>query len=112
MQFRTPTDNPDVLSQFPRRRHAQALPGGELILSIYDHRGQVTCACRPPTRPVLLPVGRWFQIEVLLPQRGPTATGRFHAVGSTASSTTDIVGPPHGAHPDGVLDPVQASPAI
>ena len=74
MQFRTPTDNPTVLSQF-LDVDMRSLPGGELILSIYDHRPQYL---RLPTADpaVVLPVGHWFQIEVFF-RNVPDDTGRF-----------------------------------
>jgi hypothetical protein len=74
MQFRTPTDNPDRLGQF-LDVDMRSLPGGELILSIYDHRAQYL---RLPTADpaVVIPVGRWFQIEVFF-RNVPDATGRF-----------------------------------
>jgi hypothetical protein len=74
MQFRTPTDNPDRLGQF-LDVNMRSLPGGELILSIYDHRAQYL---RLPTADpaVVIPVQRWFQVEVFF-RNAPDATGRF-----------------------------------
>jgi hypothetical protein len=74
LQFRTPTDDPSVISQF-LDVSLRSLPGGELILTIYDHRPQYL---RLPTADpaVLVPVGRWFQVQVFF-RNTPDATGRF-----------------------------------
>jgi hypothetical protein len=74
LQFRTPTDDPTVISQF-LDVDLRSLPGGELILSIYDHRPQYL---RLPTADpaIEVPVGRWFQIEVFF-RNAPDDTGRF-----------------------------------
>ena len=74
LQFRTPTDDPATVSQF-LDVDLRSLPGGELILSIYDHRPDYL---RLPTADpaLIVPVGRWFQIEVFY-RRAPDDTGRF-----------------------------------
>jgi len=74
MQFRTPTDDPMVISQF-LDVDLRSLPGGELILSIYDHRPQYL---RLPTADpaIEVPVGQWFQIEVFF-RNVPDDTGQF-----------------------------------
>jgi len=53
----------------------RSLPGGEMILMLYDHRAPYL---RPPTPdPAMpVPVGRWFQIEVFF-RNAPDATGGF-----------------------------------
>lgn len=63
LQFRTPTDDPTVISQF-LDVDLRSLPGGELILSVFDHRGQYLRSPTPDPA-IEVPVGRWFQIEVL-----------------------------------------------
>ena len=74
MQFRTPTDDPTVISQF-LDVELRSLPGGELIVSIYDHRPQYL---RLPTADpaVVVPVERWFQIEVFF-RNVPDDSGQF-----------------------------------
>jgi hypothetical protein len=62
LQFRTPTDDPTVVSQF-LDVGLRSLPGGDLILTLFDHRPQYLRSPTPdPAQPV--PVGRWFQIQV------------------------------------------------
>ena len=74
LQFRTPTDDPDTVSLF-LDVDLRSLPGGEMILSIYDHRPQYL---RLPTADpaIIVPVGRWFQIEVFY-RNAPDNTGHF-----------------------------------
>jgi hypothetical protein len=74
MQFRSPTDDPSVISQF-LDVDIRSLPGGELILTIFDHRPQYL---RLPTADpaVIVPVGRWFQIEVFY-RNASDSSGRF-----------------------------------
>jgi hypothetical protein len=89
-QFRTPTDDPAVISQF-LDVSMRSLPGGELILTIYDHRPQYL---RLPTADpaVLVPVGRWFQVQVFF-RNAPDATGRF-TLWLDGKLNYDIVGRP------------------
>jgi hypothetical protein len=64
MQFRAPSaQDPSVLS-YLLDVDLRSLPGGEMILSIFDHRAPYL---RSPTPPAVLPVpiGRWFQVEAL-----------------------------------------------
>jgi len=74
LQFRTPTDDPAVISQF-LDVGLRSLPGGELILTIYDHRPQYL-RLPTPDPAVLVPVGRWFQVQVFF-RNAPDSTGRF-----------------------------------
>jgi len=63
LQFRTPTNDPTVISQF-LDVNLRSLPGGEMILSIYDHRPQYL-RLPTPDPAIEVPIGQWFQIEVL-----------------------------------------------
>jgi hypothetical protein len=90
LQFRTPTENPARISEF-LDVDLRSLPGGELILSIYDHRPEYL---RLPTADpaVLIPVGRWFQIQVFF-KNVPDDTGRF-TLWVDGKLNYDIVGRP------------------
>jgi hypothetical protein len=75
MQFRAPSaQDPSVIS-YLLDVDLRSLPGGEVILSVYDHRAAYL---RSPTPPVALsvPVGRWFQIEALF-RNAADDGGRF-----------------------------------
>jgi Polysaccharide lyase len=74
LQFRTPTGSTTEPSQF-LDVSLRSLPGGEMILTLYDHRAPYL---REPTPDpaVLVPVGRWFQIQVLF-NNVPNENGRF-----------------------------------
>jgi hypothetical protein len=64
MQFRAPSpEDPSVIGSLVDL-DVRGLPGGELILSVFDHR---TAYLRSPTPATALPlpIGRWFQIEAL-----------------------------------------------
>ncbi|HVT06631.1 MAG TPA: heparin lyase I family protein [Polyangia bacterium] len=53
----------------------RSLPGGTLILSVYDHRPQYLRAATPDPA-VTVPIGRWFQVQALFDDSsGPD--GRF-----------------------------------
>jgi hypothetical protein len=53
----------------------RSLPGGDLILSVYDHREQYLRAPTPDPA-VLVPIGAWFQVQALFDySSGPD--GRF-----------------------------------
>ena len=96
LQFRTPTDDPTVISQF-LDVNLRSLPGGEMILSVYDHRPQYL-RLPTPDPAIDVPVGRWFQIEVLfrnVPRRQLAAS----RCGSTASSTTTSRNRPMASDP-------------
>lgn len=64
MQFRAPSSqDPSVISLL-LDVDLRSLPGGEMILSIYDHRAPYLRSPTPATvMPV--PVGRWFHVEAL-----------------------------------------------
>jgi hypothetical protein len=64
MQFKGPDANDPSASRYIVDIDVRSLPGGELILSVYDHRAAYL---RSPTPPIamVLPIGRWFQVEVL-----------------------------------------------
>jgi hypothetical protein len=74
LQFRTPTDDPTVISQF-LDVDLRSLPGGEMVLSIYDHRPQYL-RLPTPDPAIEVPVGRWFQIEVFF-RNVPDDNGQF-----------------------------------
>lgn len=69
MQFRNPSaQDPSSLSEFIDI-DLRAVPGGQMILSVYDHRAQYLRSPTPdPAIPV--PIGRWFQIEALFRNAG------------------------------------------
>jgi hypothetical protein len=61
LQFRAPTSDPSILGYF-LDLDLRSLPGGELILSLMDHRAPYLRSPTPDPA-LLVPVGRWFQIE-------------------------------------------------
>jgi hypothetical protein len=64
MQFKAPaSDDPSVV-RYVIDVDIRSLPGGELILSVFDHRAPYLRSPTPPTA-LALPIGRWFQVEVL-----------------------------------------------
>jgi len=64
MQFRAPAaQDPSVIS-YLLDVDLRSLPGGEMILSIYDHRPEYLRSPTPPVA-VFVPVGRWFHVEGL-----------------------------------------------
>ncbi len=65
MQFEVPTTAADsgVLS-LELDIDLRSLPTGDLILSVYDHRAAYLRSPTPDPA-ILVPIGRWFQIEVL-----------------------------------------------
>ncbi len=61
VQFQVPTADASVVGQL-LDIDLRSLPDGDLILSVYDHRGAYLRAPTPdPAIPV--PIGQWFQIE-------------------------------------------------
>ena len=64
MQFRAPDVGDPSQGRYIVDVDIRGLPGGELILSLYDHREPYLRSPTPPT-PMVLPIGRWFQVEVL-----------------------------------------------
>jgi hypothetical protein len=75
MQIRAPVaDDPTVISLF-LDVDLRSVPGGGLILSIFDHRPQYLRAPTPDPA-LLVPVGSWFQIEVLF-RNADDDSGRF-----------------------------------
>jgi polysaccharide lyase-like protein len=75
MQIRAPVgSNPSTISLFTDI-DIRSLPGGQLILSVFDHRAEYLRAATPdPVVP--LPVGAWFHIEVLF-RNAVDDTGRL-----------------------------------
>jgi Polysaccharide lyase len=61
LQFRSPTADPTMLGLF-LDLDVRSLPGGELILSLMDHRAPYLRSATPDP-PLLIPVGRWFHVE-------------------------------------------------
>jgi hypothetical protein len=90
LQFRSPTDDPAIISQF-MDVDLRSLPGGELILTLFDHRPQYL-RFPTPDPALLVPVGRWFQIEVFY-RNIPDDTGRF-TLWLDGKLNYDIVGRP------------------
>jgi hypothetical protein len=74
LQFRAPTSDPSVLGYF-LDLDLRSLPGGELVLSLMDHR---PAYLRSPTADpaLLVPVGRWFQLETFF-RNADDETGRL-----------------------------------
>jgi len=64
MQFRAPDSGDPSVSRYLVDIDIRALPGGELILSVYDHRAPYLRSPTPPAA-MALPIGHWFQVEVL-----------------------------------------------
>jgi hypothetical protein len=64
MQFRAPSSQDPSVIGYLLDVDLRSLPGGELIVSVFDHRAPYL---RSPTPPVAMPVpvGRWFQLEAL-----------------------------------------------
>jgi hypothetical protein len=75
MQIRAPVPgDPTVISQL-LDIDLRSLPGGEMILTVFDHRPQYLRSPTPdPAIPV--PVGGWFQLEVFF-RNVADDTGRF-----------------------------------
>ena len=74
-QFRAPSSqDPSVIAYF-LDIDLRSLPGGELILSVFDHRAAYLRSPTPDPA-VLVPIGRWFQIEVFF-RNIADDTGRF-----------------------------------
>ena len=92
LQFRTPTDDPTVISQF-LDVDLRSLPGGEMVLSIYDHRPQYL-RLPTPDPAIEVPVGQWFQIEVLF-RNVPDDTRPIHDV-ARRQALLRHPQPPHG----------------
>jgi hypothetical protein len=64
MQFRRPnSQDPSVVSDL-LDLDIRSLPGGELILSVFDHRGPYLRSPTPAAA-LPLPVGRWLHVEAL-----------------------------------------------
>lgn len=64
MQFKAPDVNDSSIKQLIIDVDVRSLPGGELILSVYDHRRPYLRSPTPPAA-MALPIGRWFQVEAL-----------------------------------------------
>jgi hypothetical protein len=64
MQFKAPDANDPSTMRYVIDVDIRSLPGGELILSVYDHRAPYLRSPTPPTA-MVLPIGRWFQVEAL-----------------------------------------------
>jgi hypothetical protein len=62
MQFRAPDVNDPSVKRYLVDLDIRSLPGGEMILSVYDHRVPYLRSPTPPTA-MVLPIGRWFQVE-------------------------------------------------
>jgi hypothetical protein len=75
MQFRTPSSQDPSVISYLLDVDIRSLPGGELILSIFDHRAPYLRSPTPPTA-LPLPIGRWFQVEALY-RNFPDDRGRF-----------------------------------
>jgi hypothetical protein len=75
MQIRAPVPgDPTVISLF-LDVDLRSLPGGDMILTVFDHRPQFLRAATPdPAVPV--PIGSWFQIETFF-RNATDDTGRF-----------------------------------
>lgn len=75
LQIRSPVvGDPTVISQY-MDVDLRSLPGGELILTVFDHRARYLRAPTPDPA-ILVPVGSWFQIEVLF-RNVADDSGRF-----------------------------------
>jgi hypothetical protein len=64
MQFKAPDANDSSANRHIIDIDVRSLPGGELILSVFDHRAPYLRSPTPPTA-MVLPIGRWFQVEAL-----------------------------------------------
>lgn len=64
MQFRAPDADDSSVSRYIIDVDVRSLPGGDLILSVYDHRAPYLRSPTPPTA-MILPIGRWFLVEAL-----------------------------------------------
>ena len=64
MQFKAPDVDDPSLNRYVVDIDVRSLPGGELILSVFDHRAPYLRSPTPPTA-IVLPIGRWFQVEAL-----------------------------------------------
>ena len=64
MPFKAPDANDPSIRRHVVDVDVRSLPGGELILSVYDHRAPYLRSPTPPTA-MVLPIGRWFQVEAL-----------------------------------------------
>jgi hypothetical protein len=64
MQFRAPDADDPSVDRYIIDLDVRSLPGGELILSVYDHRAPYLRSPTPPTA-MPLPIGRWFLVEAL-----------------------------------------------
>ncbi len=75
MQIRAPVPgDPTVISLF-LDVDLRSLPGGDMILTVFDHRPQFLRAATPdPAVPV--PIGSWFEIETFF-RNAADDTGRF-----------------------------------
>ena len=64
MQFKGPDADDPSANRYIVDIDIRSLPGGELILSVFDHRTPYLRSPTPPTARAL-PIGRWFQVEAL-----------------------------------------------
>lgn len=64
MQFRAPDADDPAVKRYIVDIDIRSLPGGELVLSVFDHRAPYLRSPTPPTA-MVLPIGRWFQVETL-----------------------------------------------
>jgi hypothetical protein len=62
MQFRVPTAGDAGSDGLHIAIDLRTLPGGELIITIFDHRDQYLRAPAPDPA-VIIPIGRWFHLE-------------------------------------------------
>jgi hypothetical protein len=75
MQLRAPAPNDPTTISLLMDVDLRSLPGGDVIVSVYDHRPQYLRAATPdPAVPV--PIGAWFQVQVYFDD-GPSGEGRF-----------------------------------
>ena len=75
MQFNVPSDGDGGSDGLLIDVDLRSLPGGDMILDIYDHRAPyLRSPTAEPAQPV--PIARWFQIEVFYRNVGDD-TGRF-----------------------------------
>jgi hypothetical protein len=64
MQFKAPDASDASIKRYVIDIDVRSLPGGELILSLYDHRAPYLRSPTPPTA-MVVPIGRWFHVEAL-----------------------------------------------
>jgi hypothetical protein len=106
LQFRSrPAADSTVLSQL-LDLDLRSLPGGELIVTLFDHRPQYLRAPTPDPPPVV-PVGSWFHIEAFY-RNPPNDNGRL-TVWLNGAVIYDLTDRPMGATPQAYWTPCSIS---